>query len=598
MSHTRAVVTLTVGNRYRALWERVCRANWQEYAMRHDADLFAFSEPLDTGPRAAGRPPTWQKLLVPGQPQLASYKQVVWLDADILIHPRAPWIGEGVPGTLVGAVDEYSYPTPELNLRAFKRLYELWELNGVPYANNPTAREFYRVGGFPREFDRAVQAGVLVLSPEHHREISEYVYNHYTQTKLAGLAGEMRPLSFELLSANLVHWLAPEWNANWVIEKQLYAPFLLANGQHPLWRRAATRALAHNFILHFGGSSAEMKPLDLSVPELAVDPQPRVYTKPAATAQPSRTPVVLFIYNRPETTAEVMRAIRAARPPALYVVADGARPSHPGDDARYQAARQIALQVDWECRVETNFAEANMGLKRRVESGLDWVFEQVSEAVILEDDCVPDPTFFQFCDELLELYRDDERVMTISGSDFKFGMSNDPYSYTFSRYPLIWGWATWRRAWIKNDPHMTTLPEAIRSGRLEAMLGDRHAAQYWAYVLNDNLQTSSSWDYAWLWSIWEHNGLCIHPNTNLVENIGFGADATHTHDAKSLLANMLCVPLEASLRHPPCVERNADADVLVDDIAFSGSVRRLWNVLQTRRAAVARLTANPAGAVR
>lgn len=307
------------------------------------------------------------------------------------------------------------------------------------------------------------------------------------------------------------------------------------------------------------------------------------------------SPVALCLFNRPETTAQVMRAIRAVRPPKLYLIADGARTNHADDSARCRAARQVALNVDWECEIHTNFSETNLGLKRRIETGMNWLFENVPEAIILEDDCVPDPTFFHFCDALLERYRADERIMTISGCDYKFGAADDRYSYTFSRYPLIWGWATWRRAWLMNDPDMTTLPDALRTNRLRDRFADRHAAQYWSYVLNDNRQTQSSWDYAWLWSIWEHDGLCIHPNTNLVENIGFGKDATHTHDPASPFANMPAVPLHA-LRHPPRVERNADADALIEQLAFSGSVRRLWDTLRARRVAQARSmtgSANP-----
>lgn len=585
MKNTRAIVTLIVGAKFQEFWQRDCRANWEAYAARHDADLIVLAEPLDTSPRATTRRITWQKLLILGEPRIKKYSQVVWLDADILIHPHAPWVGQDVPPHLVGAADEYAYPTKALNRIALARLYNFWRKHNIRFADNPTPREFYELAGFPVVADRAVQAGVMVVTPHLHRDVFEYVYHHYEQLKLGGLNGEMRSLSYELIRANLVHWLAPQWNGNWLMHKALFYPFLFLETRHPLLARCATQTLAQNYFLHFAGSAYELDAVNLHAPRLQPPPQIPAYESPQQTSYACQSSVAVCLFNRPETTARVMQAVRAARPRELYLIADGARADQPADAAQCDAARRVALQVDWDCAVKTNFAETNMGLKARIESGLDWLFQHVPEAIVLEDDCVPDATFFRFCDEMLERYRHDARVMMISACDYKFGLSENPASYSFSRYPLIWGWATWRRAWQQHDPNMTTLPDALANGRLQNILQDTRAAQYWAFLLNDNFHTRATWDYAWVWSIWERDGLCIHPNTNLVENIGFTENATHTRNTDDFFADLLKNALAFPLRHPESIARDNDNDALIEEIAFSGAVRRVWERVAAHRRA-------------
>lgn len=587
MKRTRALATLLIGEKYQALWAMDCRANWEAYCARHGADLVVFDRLLDTSARALARSNPWQKLLILSQPELQSYEQVVWLDADVLIHPHAPWAGEDVPPHLVGATDEYGYPTPALNQLALSKVYALWEKNNVLFERNHTAHEFYTVAGYDTAYDKAVQTGILVMSPSCHRDLLEHVYAHYEHSwHLKGLRGEMRPLSYELMRADLVYWIDVHWNANWQFEKMLRYPFLFLEPAHPLLSRCATRAFSQNYSLHFAGSMHELRYVDQSASRLGQAPKLYSYTAPSSSSPPiCKSPMALFLFNRPETTARVMELVRAVRPPELYLIADGPRADYSNDPAVCAATRQIASNADWECKIKTNFSATNLGLKRRVESGLDWLFEQVPEAIILEDDCVPDPTFFRFCDELLARYRGDERVMMISGCDFTFGLSEEKASYTFSRYPLIWGWATWARAWRKNDPDMSTLPGALASSRLQEILGDARAAQYWAFVLNDNRQSQTTWDSAWLWSIWEQGGLCIHPKVNLIENVGFGPEATHTRDTARHFANLLRTPIEFPLQHPVQVERNCDSDALVEELAFSGSVRRIWEQVRAQRRA-------------
>nr|MBA3765731.1 glycosyltransferase family 2 protein [Acidobacteriota bacterium] len=169
-------------------------------------------------------------------------------------------------------------------------------------------------------------------------------------------------------------------------------------------------------------------------------------------------PVALIIFNRADTTARVLAEIAKARPSKLLVIADGPRADHPDDAEKCLAARAAIDRVNWDCEVLTNYSEVNLGCGARPSSGLDWVFENVAEAIILEDDCLPHPTFFPFCAELLERHRDDERVMMISGDNFQFGRKRTQYSYYFSRYTHTWGWATWRRAWRYFDREIKLWP--------------------------------------------------------------------------------------------------------------------------------------------
>ena len=158
-----------------------------------------------------------------------------------------------------------------------------------------------------------------------------------------------------------------------------------------------------------------------------------------------KTPVAFIIFNRPSLTQIVFNTIRQAKPKQLFVIADGAR--FPEEKEKCQQARDIIRQVDWDCEVLANYSDVNLGCGKRISSGISWVFEHVEAAIILEDDCLPHLSFFRYCENLLDYYRDDERVMAIGGDNFQDGNKKTPYSYYFSKYPHVWGWATWRRAW-------------------------------------------------------------------------------------------------------------------------------------------------------
>ncbi len=272
------------------------------------------------------------------------------------------------------------------------------------------------------------------------------------------------------------------------------------------------------------------------------------------------SPIIFLIFNRPETTAQVFAAIRAARPPKLLVVADGPRPDRAGERELCARTRAIIDGVDWPCQVLLNFAGANMGCGKRVSSGLDWAFGQVGEAVILEDDCLPDPSFFPYCAELLERYRSDERIMMISGDNFQNGVSRSSDSYYFSRLPHCWGWATWHRAWRHYDFTMADWPQRGGARWLKSIARNPVLERYWAQCFDDVRSGKiDTWDYQWMYCMFANRGFSIVPNVNLVTNLGFGNSATHTEkfDHRHVVASRA---MEFPLGHPAAVRPCEKAD--------------------------------------
>lgn len=282
----------------------------------------------------------------------------------------------------------------------------------------------------------------------------------------------------------------------------------------------------------------------------------------------STAPVLVLIWNRPDVTRRVMDAVRGARPPRLYVAADGPRADVATDADATAAARRVATDVDWPCRVETLFRERNLGLRAAVSGALNWFFEHEPGGIVLEDDCVPSASFFRYCSELLERYRDDERVMAVSGVNFQFGAGPIPHSYYFSRYNHCWGWAGWRRAWRRYDDAMTAWPEVRGTDRLERVLGSRRAARYWTEAFDTAYEGRvDSWAYRWTLAVWLAGGLTALPRVNLVSNVGFGDGATHTTDAGPLAA-LPTHELEFPLDHPPTVEADDEADRRTFEVCY------------------------------
>jgi len=286
-----------------------------------------------------------------------------------------------------------------------------------------------------------------------------------------------------------------------------------------------------------------------------------------------QTPVALIIFNRPDTTAKVFAEIRRARPSKLFVIADAPRANRPSDVEKCVAARSIVESVDWKCEVLTNYAEQNLGCQKRISSGLNWVFSQSEQAIVLEDDCVPHLSFFRFCEELLSRYQDDQRVMHIAGTNYQFGQQRFPYSYYFSRYNHCTGWATWRRAWEHFDLDMKLWPEFRDRGLLSDLFSDARAEAYWRRSFQLVYEKRiDSWAYCWTLACWARSGLTILPNVNLICNIGFDADGSHTKNRRSRFGNIPLEEMTFPLQHPPFVIRDDKADRYTQNNNFKRSL--------------------------
>jgi hypothetical protein len=263
------------------------------------------------------------------------------------------------------------------------------------------------------------------------------------------------------------------------------------------------------------------------------------------------TPVALFVFNRPHTTRRVFEAIAKIRPARLLLIADGPRPDKAGEAKACQQVREIIGRVDWPCEIATNFAASNLGCQERMISGLDWVFSLAEEAIILEDDCLPDLSFFPFCQELLEKYRGDSRVSYISGDNLVAEYLNTHESYYFSRIGGIWGWATWRSEWQRYDRHLSDWPKLRNEGMLAEVFDDPQAVAHWTRIFDSMHENTgpNTWDYQWLYAGLKNNSLTVVPRVNLVTNIGFGPDATHTTEKDARLMPP-SAPMKFPLRHP------------------------------------------------
>lgn len=264
------------------------------------------------------------------------------------------------------------------------------------------------------------------------------------------------------------------------------------------------------------------------------------------------TPILLLIFNRPDTTQQTFDAIRTVKPQYLFVAADGPRSNKPTDVERCQATRAVIQQVDWPCTVRTLFRIENRGCGRGPAEAITWFFDQVEEGIILEDDCVPDPSFFSYCQTLLETYRYDERVYMITGTNAlkKWELRKESYFFSYMGHSL--GWASWRRAWAGFDFEMREWATDVGKQKIRNTLSlpiyfNHFSAEFTKYQVS---QPDDVWDFQWLYSRWANGGKTIVPVVNLIKNIGFNADATHSYNEADLLANLPLYKMEFPLVHP------------------------------------------------
>lgn len=273
----------------------------------------------------------------------------------------------------------------------------------------------------------------------------------------------------------------------------------------------------------------------------------------------TQTPILFLIFNRPDTTKKVFETIRKNKPTHLYIAADGPRSYKAGEMEKCKITRQLTEKIDWQCNVERLYRDENLGCKKAVSSAIDWFFENEDQGIILEDDCLPHNDFFKYAGILLKRYKDDQKIFSISGDNFiphSDKVLNE--SYYFTKYPHCWGWATWKRAWDKYDVEMKSWRKTKNSENFRSIFSSKLEYYYWRFLL-DRLYKGKidTWDYQWAYTLFVNGGLSINPKSNLVENIGFGKDSTHTklHNFGDKRTS-----IEFPLRHPQQIAINAKLD--------------------------------------
>lgn len=244
-------------------------------------------------------------------------------------------------------------------------------------------------------------------------------------------------------------------------------------------------------------------------------------------------PVLFVVFNRPEYTKKVFERIRSVRPAKLYVAADGPRLGKEAEFELCDKVRKIATNVDWPCQVHTLFREQNLGCGHAVSEAITWFFSQVEMGVVLEDDCLPDPSFFYFCEKFLKGYKDEPAIMHVNGTrplvrDKLFNNTiTDQDNFFISRYPNIWGWASWSRAWkhYSFDIHKIDMDKIYQS----KIYSDAHkdiCKRIYEMMANPATR-QDTWDFQWLLSFWAEHGFSVIPRKNLIKNLGFGMAGTH-----------------------------------------------------------------------
>lgn len=273
------------------------------------------------------------------------------------------------------------------------------------------------------------------------------------------------------------------------------------------------------------------------------------------------TPILIIVFNRLDTTEQVLAKIREVKPLYLYVSADGPREGNEVDKIKCENVRKFIIDnIDWKCEVKTLFHNKNLGCGLNPATAISWFFENVEQGIILEDDCVPSISFFNFCGNLLDKYKDHENIYMISGNNFQNKVYGNA-SYFFSEYGHIWGWATWRRAWKKFNYSIDNINEKRLQNNLQNIFSTNEQRKY-SYAIFKKLKAdfkNDIWDYQWHITIWLNNGICITPNKNLVTNIGFNNNGTHTLSEIQGVSNKKSEPLE-NIKHPKKIKIQQEAD--------------------------------------
>lgn len=298
-----------------------------------------------------------------------------------------------------------------------------------------------------------------------------------------------------------------------------------------------------------------------------------------------QTSILLLIYNRPDTTLRVFESIRKQKPKKLFISADGPRVDRKSDRELCETARSISKLVDWDCDIYTNYSEKNLGCRKAVSSGITWFFDHVDQGIILEDDCLPNDSFFGFMELMLEKYRDDKRIMMVSGCNQMTKWNTNDCSYFFSQTGSVWGWASWKRAWAMYDNKVSELTDLIEKNLFKDffLYNPREAKikqkLFWKTFHNE----IESWGYVWDFCRMKNNALSIVPSLNLIENLGYSEGATHSTDSSILpqsFFDSFHIDL-SNIQHPGVMYQDYKYDKLIfNELHFPSRLTKLKYLLK------------------
>jgi len=274
-----------------------------------------------------------------------------------------------------------------------------------------------------------------------------------------------------------------------------------------------------------------------------------------------KSPVLLLFFNRDDTVFKVLNRIRFYKPEQLFLGCDGPRKHKEGEIEVVEKLRKRVLSaIDWPCTVKTHFNETNKGCGVAVSESITWFFENVDSGIILEDDCLPLDGFFEFCEEMLRYFKDDNEVFQIAGTNLQGGIKRGLYSYYFSKFTECWGWATWARAWHKYSYEMAGLKEFKREKKIKDSFTTKDQQTYWIKTFERTVELDT-WDYQWLYTMLVNQGVCIVPNKNLIQNIGFSGSGTHTLNAPFWYQKLSSGDITIfPIKHPDTITIDHEAD--------------------------------------
>ncbi len=283
------------------------------------------------------------------------------------------------------------------------------------------------------------------------------------------------------------------------------------------------------------------------------------------------TPILVLLFNRPIETGRLIKELEKIKPQKLYINQDGPRINSIEDKILCKKVKNITLNLKWKCEVQVNENKINKGCRKSVSEGLEWFFNKEEKGIILEDDCMPAKSFFNFSEKMLKKYKNNEKIYTISGSNFQKDKKIGNADYYFSKYAHCWGWSTWRRAWKNYDSNMSFWDEWKKTLHWKNLHSNSLEQKYWQDIFDRvHNKKIDSWAYVWLASIWFKNGISIIPNKNLIINIGFNKNATHTNINHDTEYENKFDEFKKEINDPKKIEVDQNADLFVFNNHFKG----------------------------